>query len=181
MILVVEPHADDAFLSVGQHIEDWVRDGREVRIWTVFSGTRKRASDAQAYACSVGAHWMGSNLVEGEPIGVDLRFQIPADTSEMVLPIALTHPEHVAVREALEGFLVAPLRYYLDQPYAIIQKHSELVTERLRGMEVVSYRKPGKRKYRHIPLFRDQVKFFHYNPAEKLLQTCELIVRRPSL
>jgi hypothetical protein len=73
------------------------------------------------------------------------------------------------------------VQYYLDQPYAIIQKNGELVTDLLAGREVVSYRKPGIRKYRHIPLFKDQAKFYHYNPPEKLVQTCELIVGRRRL
>lgn len=173
-ILVVEPHADDAFLSVGQHIEEWVKAGVAVTILTVFSGTRKRAEDAQKYAQAVGASWVGLGFVEGEPTRGHPT--IPFHT-QIVLPLGLTHPEHVAVRKALEE---PGAWYYLDQPYAITQKNGELVTELMVGRPVVSYRKPGARKYRHIPLFKDQAKFYHYNPPEKLIQTCELIVGQPS-
>lgn len=170
-LIVVEPHADDAFLSLGTHIEEWSKAGKRVRIVTVFSGTRKRASDAQAYATAAGAEWEGWGYVEGEPLPADL----PALSAQarVILPLGLFHSEHVAVRDALAG----PGRwYYLDQPYAIIQKNGPAATDLLEGRRVVSYRKPGVRKFRHIPLFKDQAKFFHYNPPEKLIQTCELIV-----
>jgi hypothetical protein len=187
-ILVVEPHADDAFLSTGQHIEDWVKRGIRVVIVTVFSATRKRADDAVAYAKAVGAEWHGLGFIEGEPlpsdeVGADFPDLLPGTDVgkgwQVILPLGITHPEHVAVREWLEDCF--NVQYYLDQPYAIIQKNGELVTDLLAGREVVSYRKPGIRKYRHIPLFKDQAKFYHYNPPEKLVQTCELIVGRRRL
>lgn len=175
-ILLVEPHADDAFLCLGQHLDEWRRAGRRTKILTVFSGTRKRANDAQAFARAVGAEWEGWGFVEGEPLPEDLLFRLPGcEFPRILLPIALTHPEHIAVRELLDH---PGCQFYLDQPYATTQKNGPLVTEKLAGMRVVSFRRPGVRKYRHIPLFKDQAKFFHFNPAEKLVATCELIVER---
>lgn len=173
-IIVIEPHADDAFLSLGGHIEEWTKAKRDVLIITVFSGTRKRSADAAAYAAAAGARWEGWGYVEGEPLPGTLP-PLPG-TSQVILPLALTHPEHRTVREALER---PGVWYYLDQPYAITQKNGPLITDLLRGKSVVSYRKPGVRKYRHCPLFKDQAKFYHYNPPEKLIQTCELIVENP--
>jgi hypothetical protein len=187
-VLVVEPHADDAFLSVGQHIENWVKQGIRVVIVTVFSATRKRAEDAAAYAKAVGAEWNGLGFVEGEPlpnnaVGASFPDLFPGtDTGkdwQVILPLGITHPEHIAVRGWLEDCFNA--QFYVDQPYAIIQKNNDLITNLLVGREVVSYCKPGIRKYRHIPLFKDQAKFYHYNPPEKLVQTCELIVGRRRL
>ena len=169
--VVVEPHADDAFLSVGAHIEEWTKAGKRVLIVTVFSGTRKRGSDARAYASATHADWEGWGYVEGEPLPSCLP-TLPAQ-ARVVLPLGIAPPEHMTVRDAFAG---PGVWYYLDQPYAIVQKNGPRVTDLLEGRPVVSYRKPGVRKYRHIPLFKDQAKFYHYNPAEKLIQTCELIV-----
>jgi hypothetical protein len=177
-LVVVEPHADDAFLSMGQHIEDRVKAGKRTIIWTVFSATRKRAHDALAYAEAVGSEWMGTGAVEGQPL-LDDHFPSAEFFGKalIVVPLGIQHPEHVQVRMACEKrYPPNQIAFYMDQPYAITQKHGEVVSELLRGKKVLSYRKPGIRKYRHIPLFSDQAKFYHYNPAEKLIQTCELVV-----
>lgn len=171
-LLVVEPHADDAFLSLGGHIEQWVKEGRRVKILTVFSGTRKRASDAQAYATAVRAEWEGWGYPEGEPLPTDLPL-LPVEF-QVILPLALTHPEHILVRERLEQM---GDWFYLDQPYGSIQKNAATATNLLLSKQVVSFRHPGIRKYRHIPLFKDQAKFYHFNPADKLTRTFELIVK----
>ena len=180
-LVVVEPHADDAFLCMGQHIEERTAKGLKTTIWTIYSGTRKRAADAEAYAKAVGADWIGSGLVEGQPLDEELltKTLMTFPTTHFACPLGITHPEHMSVRDLLIKALWVPSfqpLLYLDQPYAITQKNGQRVTELLRGKRVVSYRRPGVRKYRHIPLFRDQAKFYHYNPVEKLLQTCELIV-----
>ena len=36
-IRVIEPHADDAFLSCDWHLQDWIFKGHHVEIITVFS------------------------------------------------------------------------------------------------------------------------------------------------
>lgn len=175
-LVVVEPHADDAFLSLGAHIQRWVREKRDVTILTVFSGTRKRGLDAQAYAKAVRVHWLGCGLVEGEPLPSDLvpGKYVPSH-AQLILPAGITHPEHIAVRDLWAGY--SDWRY-LDQPYAITQSNGSEVTRLLRPSRVESYLKPGVRKFKFIPLFKDQAKFFHFNPAEKLIQGVEMILRR---
>ena len=183
--IVVEPHADDAFLSMGHHLENWRKDGHITCIITVFSGTRKRAKDAEAYAKAIKAQWFGCGFVEQEEISevaikdfVNLYTRhmqgLNSSPFELYIPLALTHPEHILVRNALEEISTG---FYVDQPYAMTQKNSGVVTKLLKGKQVLSYCHPGKRKYRHIPLFKDQSKFFYFNNEEKLLQTFEMIVR----
>jgi hypothetical protein len=176
---IIEPHADDAFLSLGKHIEDWVKEGHKVTIVTVFSGTRKRAIDAGTYAMKVGTAWIGLGYVEG--IGETLPDFEFSWEGQLVLPLALTHWEHKLVREVFEGSpkqsIMYPYWFYLDQPYANMQKNSAVTTDLLTDMKIVSYKKPGLRKYRHCPIFKDQAKFFHFNPPEKLRECVELIVR----
>lgn len=187
-LIVVEPHADDAFLSMGQHIEERTKANKLTTILTIFSGTRKRARDAEDYAKAVGAIWLGVGLVEAQPLDEDRIMAqvfasvapvtpVPLDNGSLfVVPLGLTHPEHIAVRDLFLRRTSDCCAFYLDQPYAITQRNGALTTELLRGKRVLSYRHPGVRKYRHIPLFKDQAKFYHYNPADKLVQTSELIV-----
>lgn len=182
MICVIEPHADDAFLSLGGHIEQWTKES-PVTVVTVYSGTRKRARDAEAYARAVKAHWLGLECEEGcEPAKVRNALQgwlLSQDYyRQYILPVGVSHPEHKVVRDAAERFLPnirAEVSYYLDQPYASMPKHSEAVSDAAHFMKLSSWLKPHARKYRHIPLFRDQAKFFHFNPAEKLKHNVEVI------
>lgn len=186
--LVVEPHADDAFLSLGGHIEKWIKSGDQVTIATIYSGTRKRGSDALAYAEAVGAEWMGLGCVEGktrleDPEAVakacrDLRVSIKmlGCFDEIILPLGISHDDHRAVREEME-VVKEVCWYYFDQPYCVVSTNLDEVLKKARGMMIESYMKPHLRKYRHIPLFKDQAKFFHFNPAETLNKTFEMIVR----
>jgi hypothetical protein len=166
-ICIIEPHADDAFLSVGGHIETvWKED--DVIIVTVFSGTRKRAHDARDYAEAVKSSWMGLGWVEGEGIDLSLSAPLPK-VDRYILPLGVQHPEHILVRSEIERVFPENIyEYYVDQPYAQKVSNSKDVTNRLQGMCLTSHVRPNARKYRHIPLFKDQAKFFHYNPADVL-------------
>lgn len=190
--IVIEPHADDAFLSLGGHIEMWTKKtpGARVTIVTVYSGTRKRERDAAAYAEAVGAAWLGLGAEEPDVDGrkamralAAWRYDPPpkGDTLDVYIPLAFANPEHAHVRTAVEGRLadlgLPPPLYYLDQPYASVQANGDDAQGTLFDTVVVSYLRPPARKYRHIPLFKDQAKFFHFNPAGKLQHNIELIVK----
>ena len=192
MIAVIEPHADDAFLSLGAHIEEWVKTGEDVQIITVYSATPKRDKDAASYAKAVGAMWLGLELTEAggglnctpAEIRHDFFDFMRKGYDRIILPLAFAHPEHKAVRNNFTARYArvpfhAALEFYLDSPYQIAQKNNALVTRALLGMTVVSYKKPSIRKWKHMPLFKTQQLFFHYNPKEKLQQCFELIVRMP--
>ena len=188
--IVIEPHADDAFLSLGGHIEMWRKRGEPVLIVTVYSGTRKRARDAQAYAEAVGASWLGLGAEEPDPRGRKAAEAVEAwrydpppleDSLSVYVPLAFANPEHLAVRSVVEDRLEhlrrPPPLYFLDQPYAGVQANGDALQAALFDTTVVSYLRPPARKYRHIPLFKDQAKFWHFNPAEKLQHNIELIVK----
>lgn len=175
-IVVVEPHSDDAFLSLGWHIENWIRDGHPVHIITLYPVNRRSLLDARDYAKAVDASWTGYEMQTG-PMPKQ-RIKLPP--GQLILPLGgapLDQTSHTQDHWNVRCWLERPgCWYYLDQPYAIVQKHSIRFAKMLTGMNVISYSKPPIRKWRHIPLFRGQAKFFHFNPAEKLKQTCELIV-----
>lgn len=181
MIIVVEPHADDAFLSLGQHIENWTKEGTAVQIVTVYSGTRKRGRDAEAYALTVGAIWKGLGFVEagvsaGGMVQRLPRLPLELGKSRVIVPLGFPHPEHAEVRHAVENLRPDYLQYYVDAPYQISSKHSEEMNNAMYRKLVISILKPNARKWKHIPLFKDQSKFFYFNNSEKLSRCFEIIV-----
>lgn len=186
--IVIEPHADDAFLSMGAHIRDWTKAKQPVLIVTVYSDTRNRAADAKAYADAVGAEWLGLRFVESGGVYNDpapASFEgVELPSGIVYLPLGILHKEHLYVRQLFEQHAAThepsdglgwTLRYYLDQPYAITLSNRDLVNARLQRSRVVSYMKPPAFKYRHASLFKDQSKFFFYN-KDRLPHIVELIV-----
>lgn len=200
MRIIIEPHADDAFLSLGGHIEKWAKEGKSpTTIVTVYSGTRKRGRDASSYAAAVRASWTGLGAKEpddeGQPgegsaalrAGLEEVVQERAASDalgrlDIIVPLGIKHQEHKEVRSAVEAMIVkfrkmqAGLFYFLDQPYAATQSNGAEVEGLIQGRHIESYLKPHARKYRHVPLFKDQAKFFYYNPPEKLVGNVEMIV-----
>jgi len=204
--VVLEPHADDAFLSVGSHIERWVKAGDRVHIVTFFPVERTSLRDAENYAVSVGATWTGWTLPgAGEKIpkrpehaptwwwGREPDTQFTMENwlglndgwgweVQLILPLGGApvdqNPhtrDHEDVRKRFEH---EGVWYYVDQPYAIIKKHSERFTEKLKDMRTVSYLKPGANKWkRGVPIFKSQAKFFHFNEGN-LPKTFEMLVRK---
>jgi LmbE family N-acetylglucosaminyl deacetylase len=197
-IYVIEPHADDAFLSLHAHIEEWVKKGFEVTIITVYARTRKRADDAAAYARAVGAYWIGLNYTEAGGGLQCVPANLPGNAFSIIdwnshhalvqqyditvlVPLAIGHPEHEEVRNAVERSAAKAgykqnLQYYLDSPYMVTQALNENVNDALRGMTIVSYRKPHARKWRHCDLFKDQAKFMYMN-KHRFRETFELVVK----
>jgi hypothetical protein len=185
-MIIVEPHADDAFLSMGGIIEEQVKSGNKVTICTVYSGTRKRAADAKAYADAVGAEWIGLGFEESgmfmdgppAPISVE-KIQGIFDNLAIVVPLGVgQHPEHLYVREIFEKCYEGYLWYYVDQPYASKLMWQDDLATKTYGREIKFCMRPGTKKFRHAKLFKDQSKFFYYNNEESLFEkTFELVVR----
>jgi hypothetical protein len=183
-LVIVEPHSDDAFLSLGAHIEQWIQEGKQVTILTMVPVKKNSLRDAETYADAVGAYWQGYNYIGGDCDWKEMLKPVhtwPPPDSTVILPLGvapLQQTEHTQDHWNIRQWLQYPgCWFYLEQPYALVQKHRERVNEMLAGMEVVSYAKPPARKWRHIPIFSAQAKFFYFHPAEKLKATVELIVR----
>jgi len=165
-LVIVEPHADDAFLSLHDHILEWVREGNHVCIVTPSSEPR-RMREAEAYARKVGADWMEFKSGDILPTG------------QLVLPLGIKHPDHTRVRRTFD----APAAwFYLDMPYALVQRDGDLVASAMRGLEVVSFLKPHGRKWQDLKIFESQSSYFSmYHRDEQLKNAAfELILRRAS-
>lgn len=181
-ITCVEPHSDDAFLSIGQHIEDWIALGVSVSIVTLIPVLPASLRNSEAYAKAVGAAWIGyTYLGAGAPFGKRLKLE-----GQVVLPLGAApldqNPhtqDHWNVRRWLEPGLTshsAPW-YYVDMPYAITRKNEARMNALMHDMHVVSYLKPPARKWRHTKLFTAQAKFFYFN-KDGLPKTFELLLRK---
>lgn len=159
--IIVEPHTDDAFLSTHGHILRWIKQGHAVTIVTMPAESR-RMREAEAYARKVGADWL--------PYGGIL----PA--GQLILPLGIRHPDHVSTRQTLE---TPDAWFYLDMPYALVQRDAELVNDLLRGTEIVSFMKPHGNKFRCLPIFKSQSSYFGFHGRdEQMKSSFEMIVRR---
>lgn len=182
-IWVIEPHADDAFLSLDWHIRKWA-EARKVEIVTVF-GSEKRAKEAAQYAEHAGAshRWLGyeeQGAMDGE---VDVSIAWPEFLCDDIVigPLGLRHDEHYAVRDQLDARLFSTLQNYLlyvDQPYAMQLKNQDELRVKSMGMSVNGIYKPGAKKFKKgvVDIFKTQSRFFYYN-KDILPFTTEMILR----
>ena len=182
IIVVVEPHPDDAFLSLGWHLEHVWRN-TERWIVSVYANTQ-RAAEGQAYATSVGAQYLCLGLDESRMDSAASPIRPVAELEDVLsrfrgavwyFPLGLQHPDHLRVAASRP---VGAMRY-LDTPYQCKQKLAEDLQRKVEGMGVVSLCYPGLRKWRHIPLFKSQAKFFHFNPKESLKGVPETVLESP--
>ncbi|MFA6622441.1 MAG: hypothetical protein WCV43_08820 [Candidatus Caldatribacteriota bacterium] len=165
-IIVIEPHPDDAFLSVGWHLEKvWKDDERT--ILTVYANAR-RGKEAEQYAKSIGARSIVLGLEESllwssGPIRIVEPLRMMLDGLEwdtIVFPIGLQHPDHRRVSATRpSGSLL-----YLDTPYQSKLKNNECLNRRIDGRTIHSIVFPPKQKWKRIEVFKSQAKFFYFNP-----------------
>lgn len=177
-IVIIEPHADDAYLSLHEHIKGWIKEGAEVTIITVFSGTRKRYRDASNYANSVKACWSGLGYIESggtqePPAAFDLR-AIHAYPGHKIFPLGIAHREHVAISDCAQDF--EDVFFYVDAPYHTIQKNKDDLYRAIIGKTVKSIIQPGANKFKSSELFKDQTKFMYFN-KQKIIQGMEIVVK----
>ena len=177
-ILVVEPHCDDAFLSLGWHLQHIWKEHERV-ILTVFSD-KKRDEEATAYAEAIGATSISLCLQETPMEGSLVKRLIPEvrlklaeiEFDQVYFPLGLQHPDHI---NTAFSRLAGAFRY-LDTPYQAKQKLSEELIQKSKGMEIQSICFPPKNKWKHIPLFKSQSKFFHFNQDLKESKLPEIVL-----
>lgn len=190
--VVVEPHADDAYLSLGATLTRRAEAGHSDVVVTIFGGTpapkgTTRGDESAAWCRTIGVDHVSLGLVEsGSGVAGDSSIEIlspdlivdsvaaAADRDvEVVLPLGLQHPEHLAV-----AMLPIPcdLRY-LDAPYGNKLKLATEIELLLVGREIVSWVRPRSSDYRHSRLFASQSTFFLYNKPDALMRTVEVVTR----
>jgi len=186
--IIVQPHTDDAYLSLHSHMVRWIKQGDLVTIATCWAGTRY--FEAENYANAIKAEhqslWDQDEHhpeYKEAPAGEGPALYIPRlpESAEhwydnlVYLPLGIQHQEHKTVsRMTLPGCHVS---WYLDHPYyAKTTKHDE-VNELMKDRKVVSFEAPSGRKYhdKFTKIFKTQSMFFHYN-TEKLKGLPEVIL-----
>jgi hypothetical protein len=181
MRVVVEPHADDAYLSLHNHIKTWVSEGDKVVILTVCSGTRKRKADAQAYADSVKATSIGLGFEEGFGGPILIKQALPVlfepEDVQWYIPLGLQNPDHIAVRQMCDLHLEwqDDVAYYAEIPYYTKKKNKEEFLQAiskmsLNSIEALSGRKADEKYWK---CFKDQSKFFYFNKPEDMARIPE--------
>jgi hypothetical protein len=175
---VIEPHADDAWLSIGEHIEAWVGLGCAVEIITVY-GDSTRCREAARYAEAVGATWRGMRLPERGHGGAVGWIAEPVDPGKLadwigdrpaVFPLGIHHPEHLAVAAAAP----AGAWRYVDLPYALESDHATETSRKIAGRTIASW-SPATDRYRHARVFRSQAPFL-FDQRRQMRHAPELIL-----
>jgi len=188
-ILAVGTHPDDVFLSIGGYLKDQIKEGVEVTILDVY-GSEKRMKEGAEYAASIKAtHYVALELQEsGSPSASPVQtmqgsslhtvMSLAALVDWVLIPLGILHEEHIMVSRQLSTFCGNSSinhSYYLDQPYALMQKNQEEVNAKLEGRAVQYYGKPHASKYNAAKIFKSQSLFMYYN-REKFTDIFELIV-----
>lgn len=185
-ILIVEPHCDDAFLSLGWHIKKLWKD-HDITILTVY-GDKKRDAEAVEYARSVGAKSVCLSLPENKMLSEAKTkligpltgiLKVYAKDFILVYPIGIQHPDHRSVAytcfksETRRSKLV-----YLDCPYASKIKNTEEINQLTEGLPLYSIATPHSSKWNSIPVFKSQAKFFHFNDSLRTSKIPEIILQQ---
>lgn len=180
MIVVVEPHADDAWLSLGAHIAEWVADGQTVRIVTVY-GDPIRNAEAAAYAEWVGAEHLALARPEaGAGLAVGWSTELPPSTlsaavsgaQRVIGPLGLQHPEHRAVA----AILPPAAERYVELPYYRKQGNAPELRSLSAGRPVASMLPRPARANSPSSIFRSQAMFWRFN-RESMVGAVEIILK----
>ncbi len=192
-LLIIEPHCDDAFLSLGWHIKKLWKD-YEITILTVF-GDANRDKEAKKYADSVGATSICLSLPESKMLSKDSKTKLigplqallstldrdPKWYNELyrvIFPIGLQHPDHRSVAYTCRSTPLLSVKWaYLDCPYASKLKNSEELKQITNDVRLISICTPHASKWKAVDIFQSQAKFFHFNKDLKTSKIPEIIVQ----
>jgi hypothetical protein len=183
-IVIVEPHPDDAYLSLGASIRTWTGDGRRVHVVTVYSADARRAEEARAWAAAAGASWSGLGHRWAEVSGLTTPEAVPAlprplltpdllaDDRVRIWPLGIGHPEHAEVASHAEA---EDLRY-IDTPYQLDPSHQRALGRALVGRSVAWWMAAPSAKWPDRVHFPSQEALFDLITRERLGAVAEVVV-----
>jgi hypothetical protein len=178
-IFVVEPHADDAFLSLGSSIAGWIGAGRAVTVVTVFFPDTERGDEGRAWADRVGAHWIGFGYGRREVKRGLPRPLLPPEAmapgATRIWPVGFGNAHHELVREcAGPGEL-----HYIDTPYQQVARLADDCRRALRGSTIEWWHTPERAKWEGSACFPSQSGLFTmFDESIRFLP--EILVRLPA-
>ena len=167
MIYVIEPHCDDAFLSLHEYIKTF-----KPSIVSVF-GDKKRYKESEKYSAVMGVpHY----IVRDEEGLKKFLKKLDPDLDVVLVPVAIEHKEHQLVRRIVEKNFCGYMYYYVDQPYGMKVKNSKTLWRMLIMKKLEWFSRPNARKWQYSKIYKSQAKLFYYN--ETLLKNSfEMVVR----
>lgn len=190
-VLVIEPHADDAFLSLGGTLMNWTQEGVGFDIFTIFAHS-KRAEEAATFAHKVKALSHKTLFIEKADLHTTsvtdiqaIKIMIVHDVLELVkyygishvvAPLGIQHPEHRIVAAAMRDFGQTKVWRYMDIPYYTKLMNANEVDIKIQNMRMLSCVRARPAKWNMIPIFKTQAKFFHFNKKESLKEIPEIIL-----
>ena len=124
-MVVLSPHFDDAIFSLGQHLIDWIKQGKKIKVINVFTKKIDKGRESN-WGLVDGASRIGWNkLLSGEILNQDKKtlsylekkiMDIGADV--ILAPRGVGgHIDHVLVREAAKKIKNNKVIYYVESPY----------------------------------------------------------------
>jgi hypothetical protein len=164
MYWIIEPHSDDAFLSLHGHIMRPWKD--EPKTIVTIYGPLNRISEAKYYAHATGCNHHAFNLCEDGWLSIDPVPPIkdwiitlnPNDT--LILPLGLRQPAHLAVADLQwSGRIWRYLDMYFSQ-----QAAAEEMQQKVHGLKIQSMVYALADKSNYLGLFPTQVNRFLLNP-----------------
>lgn len=184
-MLIFEPHADDAYLSLGSSLAGPLFDATKV-IVTMIPESPRREREAEEFARSVNASWDSPRVpptTDVKVLAVGVQRMIDKYAPEAIMaPLGIQHEEHIALAEVFRGNYVnrrAPILTYVDVPYCAKMKNANDLDALIEGFSVLSYRFPSAQKAKGHRIFKSQSLFFRNNPPEAIARIPEVIgVRR---
>lgn len=187
--VIIEPHADDAFLSLAGHMKAWAEAGDSVLLATVY-GSKARMKESAAFAKKIGADHHALGIPEGGAVDhLDPSCRLTDDRPEIMslrplikrgqiyIPLGLQHAEHKEVRRYFD--LRGVVNYYLDTPYYVKPSNADEVQNAVEWLQVQSILRPHASKWNAHKLFVSQSKFFHFNPVKNFHNVPEVVLWNP--
>jgi LmbE family N-acetylglucosaminyl deacetylase len=158
MIYIIEPHPDDAFMSLHAHITTlWKNHPKTI---VTVTGVEERTKEATSYARAVGCNHASLGFPDSDWLEVDnippfgswgIR---PGPEDLLVFPLGIRHPDHRRVAEVSMQFANKAL-HYLDAYYVQGEMNEELCTKLL-NRRVVSALWAGESKRYYLSRFPSQ-------------------------
>lgn len=181
MYWIVEPHTDDAYLSLHEHIiGPWQAFPKTI---ITFYGAGHIIKEACYYARATGCEhkWLGLREVtwgDADPVPTDWRSWISEaqESDTLVLPIGIRQPSHVAIA-GMDVSLPMRRLWYLDAKY--VQQIARMeVQEKVSGMVVESILASSIDKAHYKNIFASQAHRFMLAP-DLYPPSVEIVLRKP--
>jgi len=175
-VTVVEPHNDDAWLSMGGYLSQLLAAGHKVRVLTVLRNSGNAAGEsaglrlfgvevvASNFYAPAYPKWREGTYFTADRIHAWLAQALDEQSDEVWCPVGLVHPEHILVADAPA---LARAGRYLELPAGFVKKNRALLPSRLEkwgAKYTVEHSPPGQKALVIKRVYKSQgwlIRFHH--------------------